>query len=195
MLLLLLDTEDCLECKTALDELENIDTETDKHGIVFVKTADTAVADDFGFKRFPSLVYFEKGVPSIYEGDLRSEEDVLQWLILQKTEDTIESVNRELLEQMIESTNYLVAFFCKFFLYLILMKNILLISFFPIDKPHCRACDVVLEELEHIDDECDIYGIHMVKIQDPPLAKRYGIRTFPALLYFRNGNPLLFDGK
>lgn len=109
----LTDTEDCVECKTALDELENIDTETDKHGIVFVKTADTAVADDFGFKRFPSLVYFEKGTPSIYEGDLRSEEDVLQWLILQKTEDTIESVNRELLEQMIESTNYLVAFFCK----------------------------------------------------------------------------------
>lgn len=66
---------------------------------------------------------------------------------------------------------------------------------FLLDKPHCRACDIVLEELEHIDDECDIYGIHMVKIQDVPLAKRYGIRTFPALMYFRNGNPLLFDGK
>lgn len=63
------------------------------------------------------------------------------------------------------------------------------------DKPHCRACDIVLEELEHIDDECDIYGIHMVKINDIVLAKRYGIRTFPALMYFRNGNPLLFDGN
>lgn len=45
-----------------------------------------------------------------------------------------------------------------------------------------------------IDDECDVYGIHMVKIQDPPLAKRYSIKTFPALVYFRNGNPLLFEG-
>ena len=62
------------------------------------------------------------------------------------------------------------------------------------DKPHCRVCETVLEELENIDDECGIYGIHMVKIQDIPLAKRYGIRTFPALMYFRNGNPLLFDG-
>jgi hypothetical protein len=35
----------------------------------------------------------------------------------------------------------------------------------------------------------------MVKIQDPQLAKRYGIKTFPALVYFRNGNPLLYDGK
>lgn len=34
----------------------------------------------------------------------------------------------------------------------------------------------------------------MVKIQDPQLAKRYGIKTFPALVYFRNGNPLLYDG-
>lgn len=107
------DQENCAECKTALEELENIDTETDKHGIVFVKTSDTAVADEFGFKRFPSLIYFEKGQPSIYEGDLSSEEDVLQWLILQKTEDTIESVNRELLEQMIETSHYLVAFFCE----------------------------------------------------------------------------------
>lgn len=109
------DQDNCAECKTALEELENIDTETDKHGIVFVKTSDTAVADEFGFKRFPSLIYFEKGQPSIYEGDLSSEEDVLQWLILQKTEDTIESVNRELLEQMIETSHYLVAFFCKFY--------------------------------------------------------------------------------
>lgn len=34
----------------------------------------------------------------------------------------------------------------------------------------------------------------MVKIQDPQLAKRYSIKTFPALVYFRNGNPLLYEG-
>ena len=28
----------------------------------------------------------------------------------------------------------------------------------------------------------------------PSLLKRYGIKTFPALVYFRNGNPLTFDG-
>ncbi|KAI1286795.1 Protein disulfide-isomerase A5 [Halotydeus destructor] len=166
-------TEECTECATTLEDLENIDTETDKHGIVFVKTSDSGVAIEYGCKNFPSLIYFEKGAPSVYEGDISAEEDVLQWLIQQKTEDTIESVNRELMEQLVESSNYLVVFFYK---------------------PHCRACDIVLEELEHIDDECDIYGIHMVKINDILVAKRYGIRTFPALLYFRNGNPLLFDG-
>ena len=46
-----------------------------------------------------------------------------------------------------------------------------------------------------VDDECDGFGIQMVKLQDPVLAKRYGIKTFPSLVYFRNGNPLTFDGK
>jgi thioredoxin-like negative regulator of GroEL len=62
-------------------------------------------------------------------------------------------------------------------------------------KHNCRTCDQVLAELEHIDDECDDYGIQMVKLQDPTLAKRYGIKTFPSIVYFRNGNPLTFDGK
>lgn len=63
-----------------------------------------------------------------------------------------------------------------------------------IDKINCNICDQILEGLELIDDECDVFGIHMVKIQDPQLAKRYSIKTFPALVYFRNGNPLLFEG-
>ncbi len=50
-------------------------------------------------------------------------------------------------------------------------------------------------ELENIDDELDDYGIQMVKLNDPGLAKRYGIKTFPSLVYFRNGNPLTFDGN
>lgn len=62
------------------------------------------------------------------------------------------------------------------------------------DKPSCNICDQILEGLEKIDDECDVFGIHLVKIQDPQLAKRYSIKTFPALVYFRNGNPLLFEG-
>lgn len=67
-------------------------------------------------------------------------------------------------------------------------------SLLYIDKQACHVCDQILEDLERVDDECDLYGIHMVKIQDPQLAKRYSIKTFPALVYFRNGNPLLYEG-
>ncbi|XP_050711799.1 uncharacterized protein LOC126995938 isoform X1 [Eriocheir sinensis] len=167
------DDSSCATCLQVLEELENIDDDTDRIGVSFVKTQDLKVAERYGVTSVPALLYFEHQVPTVYEGDLLAEEDVLQWLTLQKTEDTIETVNRNMLEVMLEDTQYLAVFFYK---------------------PNCRACETVLAELENIDDECDVYGIHMVKIQDAQLAKRYGIKTLPALIYFRNGNPLIFDG-
>ncbi|XP_050711801.1 uncharacterized protein LOC126995938 isoform X3 [Eriocheir sinensis] len=166
------DDSSCATCLQVLEELENIDDDTDRIGVSFVKTQDLKVAERYGVTSVPALLYFEHQVPTVYEGDLLAEEDVLQWLTLQKTEDTIETVNRNMLEVMLEDTQYLAVFFYK---------------------PNCRACETVLAELENIDDECDVYGIHMVKIQDAQLAKRYGIKTLPALIYFRNGNPLIFD--
>lgn len=74
------------------------------------------------------------------------------------------------------------------------LKQSILTCFYFSDKLNCHICDEILEGLEKIDDECDVFGIHMVKIQDPQLAKRYSIKTFPAMVYFRNGNPLLFEG-
>ncbi|XP_011137175.2 uncharacterized protein LOC105181845 isoform X2 [Harpegnathos saltator] len=165
--------DDCAQCVTILEELENIDDDCDRHGITFVKTQDFKVAEDYGVTDFPVLVYFENQVPNVFEGDLSIEEEVLQWLITQRTEDRIELITRVMLETSVEETQYLAVYF---------------------NKQNCHICDEILEGLEKIDDECDVFGIHMVKIQDPQLAKRYSIKTFPALVYFRNGNPLLFEG-
>ncbi|KAL0882622.1 hypothetical protein ABMA27_001058 [Loxostege sticticalis] len=167
------DGPDCEQCAGILEELENIDDDCDRHGIKFVKTQDYSIAESYGVTDFPVLVYFESNMPNVYEGSLAEEEEVLQWLITQKTEDRIELITRVMLEKMVEETQYLAVYFYKL---------------------NCHICDHILEGLEGIDDECDVYGIHMVKIQDPQLAKRYSIKTFPAMVYFRNGNPLLFEG-
>ncbi|XP_048512846.1 uncharacterized protein LOC105690380 isoform X4 [Athalia rosae] len=165
--------DDCEQCAGILEELENIDDDCDRHGITFVKTQDYKIAEDYGVTDFPVLVYFEKQTPNVFEGELSEEEEVLQWLITQKTEDRIELITRVMLEASVEDTQYLAVYFYK---------------------QNCHICDEILDGLERIDDECDVFGIHMVKIQDPQLAKRYSIKTFPALVYFRNGNPLLFEG-
>ncbi|XP_063533402.1 uncharacterized protein LOC134743724 isoform X4 [Cydia strobilella] len=167
------DSLDCEQCAGILEELENIDDDCDRHKIKFVKTQDYSIAESYGVTDFPVLVYFENNVPNVYEGSLAEEEEVLQWLITQKTEDRIELITRVMLENMVEETQYLAVYFYKL---------------------NCHICDAILEGLEEVDDECDVYGIHMVKIQDPQLAKRYSIKTFPAMVYFRNGNPLLFEG-
>ncbi|XP_068148168.1 uncharacterized protein hlk isoform X7 [Drosophila tropicalis] len=223
------DADGCEQCTKVLEELENIDDDCDKHGITFVKTRDFSVADGYGVHEYPALVYFEGGIPNVFEGELSEEEEVLQWLITQKTEDRIELITRQMLETMVEETQYLAVYFlpperkgkqpafCRSFCSPSSLKESNLTNTTTTskhsssqfvqnyisrkrkriqkqDKINCNICDQILEGLELIDDECDVFGIHMVKIQDPQLAKRYSIKTFPALVYFRNGNPLLFEG-
>ena len=61
----------------------------------------------------------------MFEGNLGEEEEVLQWLISQKTEDRIELITRVMLESFVEDTQYLAVYFCNF---LLLFKiNILMI--------------------------------------------------------------------
>ena len=54
----------------------------------------------------------------------------------------------------------------------------------------------MLEALEEIDDEADMYGIDFVKSDDEHTAKAIGgVFSTPALVYFRKGIPLVYDGK
>lgn len=107
----LLDDKDDKESLKALHELENIDDELDAHGIVFVKIDDDNEAKEYGFDELPVIVYFENKVPSLYEGDLDNEEEVLKWLIHQKTADTIEEVTEEMLQKLIGTHQYVAVYF------------------------------------------------------------------------------------
>ncbi|XP_021697966.1 uncharacterized protein LOC5573987 isoform X7 [Aedes aegypti] len=197
------DADNCEQCSSVLESLENIDDDCDRHGIMFVKTDDLTIAEHYGITDYPVLVYFEDNIPNVFEGSLDEEEEVLQWLITQKTEDRIELITRVMLEDMVEETQYLAVYFykyqppsyCRSFCSAENMrKRKEMTRAGASDKINCNICDQILEGLEVIDDELDVFGIHMVKIQDPQLAKRYSIKTFPALVYFRNGNPLLYEG-
>lgn len=59
------DDEDSMQ---VLEELETIDDDCDKHGIQFVKIDDADVAKEFGIDEIPSIVYFEKQIPNLYDG-------------------------------------------------------------------------------------------------------------------------------
>lgn len=75
--------------------------------------------------------------------------------------------------------------------YIVNVKNIF-INF--TDARSCVTCDKVLEELEKIDDDTDTFGVDFVKINDKRLAKQYGIKNFPALTYFREREPIIYEG-
>lgn len=63
-----IDDDKCESCPGILEELETIDDDTDKHGIQFVKSNDVKLAHEIGIFAFPALVYYETGVPIMYDG-------------------------------------------------------------------------------------------------------------------------------
>lgn len=63
------DNDKCESCPGILEELETIDDETDEHGIQFVKSNDVKLAHEIGIFAFPALVYYETGVPIMYDGE------------------------------------------------------------------------------------------------------------------------------
>lgn len=116
-----------------------------------------------------------------YIGDLQNEEAVLEWLVdddNRELADEIEQVNNRMLERLLDESHFLAVFFCK-----ILIPNLskmfgskhktlpqnftyrsssLLLPWecllFSDDEEDCSECDEILEELEKIDGEADLFG-------------------------------------
>lgn len=101
-----------------MEELENIDDECDALGITFVKIDNADEAKEYGIDRVPKLLYFEKGIPTVYEGKLENEEDLLKWLEQQTTSDEIEDITDEMLDLIIEKMPYVAVLFCKIYTHL-----------------------------------------------------------------------------
>lgn len=66
---------------------------------------------------------------------------------------------------------------------------------FLIDDDKSESCAEILEELETIDDDTDKHGIQFVKSNDAKLAAEIGVFSFPALVYYETGVPIMYDGK
>lgn len=75
-------------------------------------------AKEYGIDKVPKLLYFEKGIPTVYEGKLENEEDLLKWLEQQTTSDEIEDITDEMLDLIIEKMPYVAVLFCKIYTHL-----------------------------------------------------------------------------
>lgn len=70
-------------------------------------------AAEYGIEKIPSLLYFEKGIPLVYEGNLEEEDKVLKWLEHQQHNDEIEDVTDEMLDMIIEKMPNVAVLFCE----------------------------------------------------------------------------------
>lgn len=108
------DDKDQKKSQKILTELENIDDECDQNDIVFVKIDDDNEAKEYGIDTIPTLVFFEKKIPHVYEGDLMKEEELLGWLLHQKRHSEIPDITDEMMDRLIEDTKYLAVLFCEY---------------------------------------------------------------------------------
>lgn len=166
----------CRICEEALEEIESIDDDAEKFAVDFVKINDKRLAKAaYGIKKFPALTFFRNGEMTLFDGDLTDEDEVLDFLTSENLliiPDKIEDVTAEALETIVNQETFVTALFMD----------------------GSKLSSQVLNELEKIDDEADVFKIRFVKIVDARLADEYSLSTLPALVYFRNGIPVVYHG-
>lgn len=71
-----------------------------------------------------------------------------------------------------------------------------LVIFFYDGRVKCPECGDALAEVEEVDDDLEATGyVEVVKTDDRSVARECGVISFPAMVYFRRKNPILYDGE
>lgn len=202
------DSEGDKKAQKILNELENIDDECEEKSIDFVKTSDDGIDKEYDLVELPALAFYRNKFRTIYKGDLMKEEEILDWVLdlFGSDPDVIETVDRKTLQVLINDVEHLAVFFCKFnitsfcrhgIIDQYIRSNVGINNFhhWISDDDKCESCPGILEELETIDDDTDDHNIQFVKSNDVKLAHEIGIFSFPALVYYETGVPIMYDGR
>merc|ERR1719369_1294464 len=134
--------------------------------VLFYSDTDCKQCD--GVFALPAVVFFrsfgEEAV--IYTGDLKREESILEWLMVQKdpSNDAIEELEGDELRKSVESSDA--------------------VAVFIYSHEECENCLETLTELENIDDDVERQKIKMAKTTDAAFAEEVGVETYPALVFF-----------
>ena len=140
-----------------------------------VKLESAEEAKKYDLYNLPAVVHYDEGIPNVYDDDL-TREAIEQWLDDLKIGPNIEKVTPAMLKTMIEEEEYVVALF---------LNNC--------DK-NAEACEGTLDELENIAETLVDIGVVFVYVDDETYAAKMSITAFPAIIFFRNGEQIGFDG-
>lgn len=130
-----------------------------------------------------------------------NEEAIFAWIDkhFQSNQDIIEDYSAGQIKSYLQNQTYLMVLVCKttieilnpeLFIYFIIC---LYISFQ--DGADCETCEESIHHLEDIDDDADAVGVRMVKTDDKEFVEQFGIEEFPAVVYFENNNPHIYNGN
>ena len=114
--------------------------------------------------------------------------------------EAIAEQSGENLKTFIENTEAVAIYLCELTYYILIMYVYhclkLYINFLYLLDSHenCETCLDVLQGLENIDDDAQRQNIALVKTTDAEFAESIGIDEFPALVFYKDAMPNVFDG-
>merc|ERR1719400_195584 len=94
-----------------LAELEDIDEKLDKRDLHLVKISDAGAGEEYGIQDLPSLVYFENGVPEIFQGDIRNDNQIIKWMLDELKQQEIKDVSVAMLNRLIDRNRNVLGMF------------------------------------------------------------------------------------
>lgn len=140
--------------------LETIDDELEIKDFTKVKICDEGVELSYGLIGLPKIVYFQNGIPIIYEDDIMDENAILSWIEKQASTNSIHEVSDVVLGGLIQKFDHIAVLFFSH-------KNM-----------------KVANNLLSIADDCADNDIAIVKIDDKEEAGQYGLDQIPSLMFF-----------
>ena len=161
-----------------LEELESREENEEDElldNYIVVKLENAEEAKKYDLYNLPAVVRYEDGIPNVYDDDL-TKEAIVQWLEDLKIGPTIEKVTPAMLKRMAEEEEYVTALF---------LNNC--------DK-NSEGCEATLDELDNIAETLDEIGVMFVYVDDETYAAKMSITSFPAIMFFRNGEQMMFEG-
>jgi len=139
---------------------------------------DLALVAEYSLGELPSLVYYRHTIPILYQGDINADDDVMEWLVLNRQsgsdEDQLEEVDASTLRAIIPAVENLA------------------VLFYDSNSPRSST---VVEGLDNIDDDCATKGIHFVKVASKEANSQFEVSTLPTLVFFQNTKPSFFEGN
>ena len=146
-----------MEEDPTVENLQQIADDCVEDSIGIVKINDVEEAKSYGIEDMPTVLYFEKKIPTLFDGNIEDEQEVLEWILKRKTDTSIYEVTDEMLEKLVEDHEYVAVYFTG-----------------DCDNNKEVDCDAALAELETIDDELEEIGILMVTTEDTQVAMDNG---------------------
>ena len=169
--------EDDKNLEDVMAELETVDDNLESEGVEFVWCSDPDAIDEYGLRVWPSLVYFARGVPVVFAGNLRSDDTILGWITRElQAEEEMPEVRPAVLDSLLDRLEFVAVVFHD-------------------GDPEERALRQ-RRALAEVAEEAKMHDIVFVSCSDPRLLARLGVDgELPALVYYENNIPSLYPGR